>query len=233
MLFETLLPFTCFLCSHYSTRKQDICDACLNDLPKITNPCERCAKPLPSSTLSLICGDCLSHSPPFHSTHTLFAYRSPVTRIVMQLKFNHALLNARIFGELLAEKIQHHFYSQQSLPELIIPVPLHTNRLKERGFNQALEIAKPISSRLQIPIDKTSCLRIKNTFAQATLYAQQRQENIKKAFKVMTDLANKHIAVVDDVITTGNTITEFCQTLKKAGAKRIDVWCCARAVLSI
>lgn len=150
----------------------------------------------------------------------------------MQLKFNHALLNARILGELLAEKI-HLWYQQQPLPEFIIPMPLHTKRLKERGFNQALEIARPISSSLGIPIDKTSCQRIKHTFAQATLHADQRQANIKKAFKVTSDLANKHIAVLDDVITTGNTITEFCRTLKKAGAGKIDVWCCARALLHL
>jgi len=148
---------------------------------------------------------------------------------VMQLKFNHLLMNGRILGELLAENIEQKWYLQQPLPTRIIPIPLHSSRLKDRGFNQALEIARPIAQRLNIQIDQTSCQRQKFTVAQATLPATERQANIKNAFQMKGDFSGQHIAVLDDVITTGFTVSEFCRMLKKHGARRIDVWCCARA----
>jgi ComF family protein len=226
-----LLPYTCLFCSASSSRQQDICQACLDDLPKLENPCPRCAKPLPFAHSDLTCGECIKLSPPFDFTHALFAYESPITRFIMQLKFNHALVNARILGELLTEKIQRDWYQHKPLPNLIIPMPLHPNRLKERGFNQAIEIARPIAKSLQLPLQLSDCLRIKETAAQATLLAKERQYNIKQAFKVNKNFSGQHIAVIDDVITTGHTMTEFCKSLKKAGASKIDVWCCARPYL--
>lgn len=131
-------------------------------------------------------------------------------------------------GELLAEMITTTWYKNKPLPSTIIPVPLHPKRFKERGFNQALELARPISTLLKIPIDALSCQRIKHTAAQATLSGVERQKNVKNSFKISKQLTAQHIAIIDDVITTGHTIREFCHTLKHHGAKIIDVWCCAR-----
>jgi ComF family protein len=222
-----LVPYTCLFCSYPSSRGQDLCDGCLNELPLLGNPCIRCAKPLQQN--NLICGDCLTHSPPFDRTFALFVYEKPITRFVMQIKFNHALLNARIAGELLTEKIITQWYLNQPLPDLIIPVPLHPLRLRERGFNQAIEIARPLSKKLQLPLDIEGTQRVKATAAQATLLAKDRILNIKEAFQVNRQYSGLHLAVVDDVITTGHTIREFCRVLKKAGARQIDVWSCARA----
>lgn len=113
-------------------------------------------------------------------------------------------------------------------PEVIIPVPLHKARLRERGYNQALELARPVAHILQIPIDKHCCQRVKNTQAQSLLRAKERKQNIRGAFVVAETLSYKHVAVIDDVITTGYTIREFCGKLRCAGVQRIDVWSCAK-----
>jgi ComF family protein len=156
-------------------------------------------------------------------------YQPPVTRLIRQLKFSHQLLYARILGELLAEKIRSEWYQKKSLPTVIIPIPLHPKRLQTRGFNQALEIARPIAKQLRIPIQTRGISRIKPTLAQATLSQDQRRNNISQAFALSHSVKHQNVAVVDDVVTTGSTLQEFCRLLKKNGAARIDVWCCARA----
>lgn len=221
------MPLTCVLC-HRSASTQDLCDACHHELPILSHSCPRCAREL---SVSLQCGDCLKHSPPFDRTYALFSYQDKVKQLILNLKFQRALVNAQILGELLAQKIRMDWYLNQVLPDTIIPVPLHRKRLTERGFNQALEIARPIARSLRIPIDWQSCQRIKHTAAQATLEAGKRSENIKHAFLIQQNFSGKHIAVLDDVITTGQTMTEFTSLLKKAGAAKIDVWCCARAII--
>lgn len=177
-----------------------------------------------------LCDPCHCDLPHALLTGTLFSYEPPITKLILQLKFNHALVNARVLGELMADKIRHEWYLSKALPQLIVPVPLHSNRLKERGYNQSVEIARPITKALQIPIDLTP-RRIKITQAQATLSPHKRKLNVKNAFEARRRYDGLHIAVLDDVITTGHTIEEFCRTLKKAGAERIDVWCCGRRSL--
>lgn len=146
------------------------------------------------------------------------------------MKFQHALTNARLLGELLAEKIQQDWYREKSLPDVIIPIPLHKKRLRERGFNQALEIARFTAKKLHLPIDASSSLRTKPTLAQTTLSAKERQKNLRGAFLIKENFRYQKVAVIDDVITTGHTMMAFCQALKNQGAAQIDVWCCARAI---
>jgi ComF family protein len=116
-------------------------------------------------------------------------------------------------------------------PEWIIPVPLHAERLRERGYNQALEIARPIAKKLQIPLQTRYCTRILPTLAQASMTAEERRRNMKNAFAVEELFQARHVAIVDDVLTTGSTVSEFARMLKKSGVARVDVWCCARTVL--
>lgn len=228
-LIAWLLPNTCVLCDHPSDRGQDLCGNCNGDLPWLRDACTRCAKPLLQNSQALVCDDCVKQSPPFTITHALFLYQAPITQLIMDLKFGHALVNARILGELLSEHIRDGWYRTKPLPEAIIPIPMHPNRIKERGFNQALEIARPISKALNIPLEYTKCHRIKHTAAQATLPARQRQQNVKSAFYA-GNLDYRHVAVIDDVITTGCTVNEFCLALKCAGVEIIDIWCCARPI---
>jgi len=221
-----LLPFTCVLCSHPSFANQDLCDPCLQALPRLEEGCIRCAIPL--SIKGSLCGQCLQKNPPFDVTHALYSYELPITKLILELKFNHTLFNARLLGELLAIEIRQNWYKNKPLPDLIIPIPLHAARLKERGFNQALELARPIAHYLKRPLEIKHCHRTKLTSPQSTLLAAERQKNVRDAFDVSRNFTGLHVAVIDDVITTGNTMTEFCKVLKQQGVKQIDAWCCAK-----
>ncbi|MEO6696465.1 MAG: phosphoribosyltransferase family protein, partial [Gammaproteobacteria bacterium] len=108
---------------------------------------------------------------------------------------------------------------------------LHRARLRQRGFNQSLEIARPLARRLNIPVDYQSCERVRNTSAQSLLPAGERHKNIKGAFRVTHPIAARHVAIVDDVMTTGHTVQELAATLRKSGVRRVDVWVLARASL--
>jgi ComF family protein len=226
------MPPTCLLClqvcQQSGGRRQDICLACLNDLPILPQTCARCAKTFLADT-TFLCGECLKNPPPYDAAHALFSYQKPITKLIMELKFHERLLNARILGELMANAIQQ-WYANKRLPDTIIPMPLHSQRLKERGFNQALEIARPIAKLLRLPLDISSCIRVKATIAQARLPAAKRAQNMHKAFYIRTDFNGRHLAILDDVTTTGHSINALARALKRAGNPRIDVWCCARTL---
>lgn len=221
-----VLPFTCILCGQKSRRQQDLCSACLQDLPIIAQSCPSCANKSPSS---LTCGACLQQAPPFSAAHALFAYEEPVISMILALKFRQRLAYARIFGELLTEKIKTTWYRCKPLPELLIPVPLHWQRLQERGFNQALELARPVAASLPIRLDWQSARRLENTPAQISLSAAERRANLKDAFVVEGEVRGKTVAILDDVLTTGSTATALSRALLKQGAEKVEVWCCARA----
>lgn len=223
------MPTMCILCGFHTQQQQNICADCEINLPILQQNCQQCAKHLPSQQITLpLCGDCLQHPPPFDRTYALFPYKAPIMQLIIRLKFQHQLSHALTFGTLLTNKIRDDWYRNRSLPDLILPMPLHPLRLKERGFNQALEIAKPVASVLRIPLDLHGLKRIKMTLAQSTLSALDRKSNITNAFLTTHCYENKWIALVDDVMSTGHTLAECTRVLKKAGARQVDVWCCAR-----
>lgn len=205
-----LFPATCILCGSLSKRKLDLCSACEGDLPFIKND------------------DLLTRRLTRTQIITLFHYCPPIDSLLLGLKFSNRLLNANVLGRLLANYLDT-YYQKHAKPEVIIPVPLHRLRLRERGYNQALELAHPIARRLKIKIARLKARRVKNTLAQAQLPAIQREQNISQAFQLTTKLAYKHLAVIDDVITTGSTVNELCQLFYQEGAAKIDIWCCAQA----
>lgn len=220
-LIQWLCPTHCILC-HEVTSNENVCHACLQDLPWIKEHCYQCGLPFDLHHVnSTYCGRCITTPPPFESTTALFHYTPPISKFITQLKFNRRLLFANLLGKLLAEKIS-------TLPECIIPIPLHKTRLRHRGFNQSLEIAKPIAKRLNIPIDTHSFIRSKNTNPHSQLPAKERKQNIKKAFISKRPLTAKHVAIIDDVVTTGSTVIEFSKLLKKQKVETIQIWCCAR-----
>jgi ComF family protein len=240
-LLHYLFSQQCALCKGKTERGADICIACRNDLPLLSHTCAVCAELLPGvgDGSGMICGECLVTPPPFQKTIAAFQYQHPVDYLITNLKFNGRLLYARLLGELLAECLYRHYFAitkkiqMHTLPEVIIPMPLHSKRLQERGFNQALEIARPIAKRLGIKIDKHSMQRIKHTEAQMLLPAKERAINVRRAFAARDEaLRYKHVAVLDDVITTGSTMREVCKVLRKAGVETIDVWCCAKRIKS-
>lgn len=227
-----LFPATCLLCNAHSDCEQDLCKACAADLPRLQNTCLQCALPLAvhAAVTQLKCGNCLRFAPYYDTTIALWNYQEPVAQLVTHLKFHHQLKYARLLGELLTEELLVRQQQGYVLPEVIIPVPLHVSRLRERGFNQSLEIARFIAKRLQLDIDISSCQRQRATLAQSTIPAAQRKKNMHNAFAVVRPVAAKHVSIIDDVVTTGHTVNEMSKQLRKAGVQRIDIWCCARTI---
>lgn len=216
----------CLLCGNMS-EDNDICRACKHDLPFLSvSCCTCCAIPLP---MSGVCGVCQQKRPYFDSTQAALHYAMPVDRLIQRLKFHRQLFIARILGQLLANYLVQTGFVR---PDRLIPVPLHGSRLRQRGFNQSLEIAKEVSRRLSVHLDPFSCQRLRATGAQSELPARARAKNVRGAFAVIKDVQGQHITLLDDVMTTGFTAGELARTLKKAGARRVDVWLCARAYLT-
>jgi len=172
-----------------------------------------------------LCGRCLKNPPSFDETYAPFLYDEAMRFLIARLKFNQHYKHARLLGTLLANYLA----ETAELAECIIPVPLHRKRYRERGFNQSIEIARHLSKQLSIPFDSNSCIRYKDTTHQTELPAKQRRKNIRNAFSVIKPIAYRHIAIVDDVMTTGATVEALAKTLKQHGAERVDVWVCARA----
>lgn len=218
----------CFFC--HDTCQKIICRDCEQNLPFLTQICERCATPL--FTLSdPICGKCLKDKHHFYETIAVpFSYHFPINAFIIRLKFLKDLKYARLLGELFAEHLAKK-YEIAAKPACIIPVPLHVTRLRERGFNQALEIAKPIAKALSIPIRLDLVKRVKNTLPQSNLSKKERKQNMRSAFTINKIEGLQHIAVIDDVITTGQTILALSASLKQAGIKTIDVWCVSKRIL--
>ena len=202
----------------------DLCPPCYRSLPYNKVACPRCALAI-EARAPLLCGACQKKPPAYDAAYALLQYREPVRHLVQSLKFGARYPIARLLGTLLAEQLK----MREDLPSAIIPVPLHAHRYRERGFNQAFEIAETVSGILNIQLDAQSCRRVHPTVAQARLPAKERQKNLRKAFSVKTPLPYRHIAILDDVVTTGTTVNELAKTLKKAGAENIEVWAVARA----
>ncbi len=140
-------------------------------------------------------------------------------------KFRDRLNLARLLGQCLTNALRE---CTAEMPELILPVPLHAKRLRERGYNQALEIARTIGRELSIPVDSHSCARVLATPPQAGLAQKERRRNLAEAFRVLHPPGVERVAILDDVMTTGSTVSELTGVLLKAGVRRVDIWAVAR-----
>ncbi|MFK8066858.1 MAG: ComF family protein [Gammaproteobacteria bacterium] len=205
-----------------------LCSACKKDLPIINNPCQVCGMPLSLKSSTKICGSCLNNAPFYQQSLIPLQYNFPVTSLVKQLKFNNKFIYSEILSQILLEKIQQ---GSSSFPEYIIPVPLHFYRLIKRGFNQSELIAKSLSCQLEIPVDLKCCKRIRNTPHQTGFTINERNKNIRNAFSVNGTFSAKHIAIVDDVVTTGSTVNELARMFQKSGVEKIEIWAAARTIL--
>jgi ComF family protein len=218
-VFTYLFKQNCTLCSASTDNKLSLCSACINDLPLSPNPCcPQCGL----STQGDICGQCLKQPPHFDVTHALFKYGYPVDAILQHYKYNNALYLSQTLATLLCATIQ------DKDIDVMIAMPLHPNRIKGRGFNQSLELAKIIAKQRLIALDSTSCKRIKDTPPQASLAFKHRLNNMKGAFTCNQSFAGKHVALIDDVMTTGSSLNELAKILKKAGARKISCYVLAR-----
>jgi len=217
-----LLPQDCFLCAA-AAGNDLLCQACSNELPRLPElRCPVCALPTPQGET---CGACLKQAPHYDATLACFNYLFPVDRLVQALKYQHRLVVGDFFANAML--------ATSEVPlraDLLMALPLSAQRLRQRGFNQALEIARPLAKRLGLPLQVDGYSRSIDTTPQTILPWKERHKNIQGAFECALDLTGKTVIVVDDVMTTGATLNEFARTLKKHGAAHVTNWVAARAL---
>lgn len=253
-LFEILkLSSDCYLCGCPVTPEQSaphnssvnspiICHCCHQLLPRSSNTCISCGLPLTNTTFNqfkennqttplsaenIPCGECLKQSPPFDKTLSGFHYQAPISEFITQLKYSAQFQLLPLLCDYLMHKIIEH-YQNKTLPDALVPVPLHPDKQIERGYNQSQLIAKQVARALNLKVISDNIKRIKHTKAQSGLDSVERKSNVKNAFSIDTQLPH-HIAIIDDVVTTGTTVSELAKQARLAGAIQIDVWCLARA----
>ncbi len=220
---DWLLPPVCRLCGDEGQPGRELCAGCERDLPWNRTCCARCAEPLPAARRGLLCGRCLRRPPVFDQALTPLRFEPPVSNLVHAFKFRGDLAAGRLLADLLADA------AAERRPALLLPVPLHDRRLRSRGFNQALELARRLGRRLDIPVNTRILRRCRDTPPQHEMPARARRANVRGAFEMLEELPTPHVALVDDVLTTGNTAAELARLLKRAGAARVEVWAVARA----
>ena len=203
-----------------------LCQACKSDLPINLYACPVCALP---GAFGLPCASCIRSMRPYSRILACYKYEYPVNRMIQALKYHSHLDKARFLGQQMAVR----FSGITEKPGCLIPVPLHHDRLAVRGFNQAHEIANSISTVINIPVLYEYIRRTVATRAQTELNAKQRRQNVRGVFKLVRSFApgTHHVAIIDDVVTTGATVTELAQLLRGNGIKRVDIWAGARAIL--
>lgn len=226
---RAVLPAHCLLCAQDGAAARDLCAGCAADLERNRICCPRCAVPLAAP--APLCGECLQHAPPFERAHAAFVYAHPLDILVAKLKFGRSLAAGRVLAELWLDAIG---VDAPPLPDVLVPVPLHVARLRERGYNQVLELAKPLARTLGLPLAAGLLERTRATLAQTGLDAVARRRSLRGAFACAEAIAatldrGARIALVDDVMTTGTTLRECARTLRRAGFDHVEVWALARA----
>ncbi|MDH3342781.1 MAG: ComF family protein [Gammaproteobacteria bacterium] len=227
-----LYPPRCLLCGSTGHHCMDLCEHCFAQLPFNQTSCIACALPLPANiSENAVCGRCQKKPPFYDQAFSVFSYEQPVIWLIQQLKFNEKLAHARLLGGLLASS-----GCVEKITDIegicILPVPLYKKRLRQRGFNQSIELSRALSKKTGWPMELNRVVRIRDTSAQTGLDAKARRKNIRGAFAVVEPLLQKHVLIVDDVVTTGSTVNELSRVLKKAGVEKITVLSLARAPLN-
>lgn len=208
----------CYLCR--GAARAVLCAACDADLPRLDAPrCPRCAL---ASSAGAVCGRCLAHPPAYDATAAALAYAFPADVLVQALKFRGELALAPLLGALLAARLE------GARADVVLPVPLTAARLRARGFNQALEIARHVAPAGGARLEPRLAERSRETAPQMDLPLAERAQNVRGAFRCARALEGATVALVDDVMTTGATLHELAATLKRAGAVRVVNWVVAR-----
>ncbi|MCG8275157.1 ComF family protein [Stenotrophomonas sp. NLF4-10] len=217
-----LFPPTCLVCTEPAAAGRDLCAACAAGLPWLDSACRRCALPLPAAeSAGTLCGACWQARAPLQQVHAALLYAAPVDGLLRRFKFHHDLAAGRLLAQLMGERL-----AAADPPQALVPVPLHRSRLRQRGYDQALELARPLARHLQLPL-LAGLRRVRATAAQSELDAATRRRNLRAAFVAAGPLP-PHVALVDDVMTTGATLHAAARALRRAGVTRVDAWVCAR-----
>lgn len=212
----------CLLCGESAAPGIELCAACGDGLPWNRRACLRCALPL--QTAAAACGACLQRPPPLTETHAALVYGVPLDRLLLRFKFHGDLAAGRLLARCLLAATQ-----ALPRPDALIPIPLHRARLRTRGYDQALELARPLARHLRLPLRDDTLLRTRDTAAQSRLDARHRRDNLRRAFAVRTlSPLPAHVVLIDDVMTTGATLHAAATALLRAGVARVDAWVCAR-----
>lgn len=231
---NALLPSPCLLCGAPQNH-QLLCSDCALALPYLARAkalCQSCALPL--TTDSHYCGQCLNYPPTFSRSLIPFAYCYPLDSLIHRFKYRQQLTEGQALADLLGEHLRacYREEAELSLPELIIPVPLHWTRRLRRGFNQTEIMGWQLARQLKIPLESRLCRRVRRTLAQKGLNREQRQKNLRQAFELRPGaeqiLKDRCIALLDDVVTTTSTARALSALLFKAGAEEVQIWALAR-----
>jgi ComF family protein len=221
-LLRGLWPPRCLACGERGHDGRDLCRACAAALPWNRIACPTCALPLPAPAPA--CGACLQRAPPLDAVHAAFVYAQPLDRLLPRFKFHGDLAAGRLLAQLMADT-----FATLQPADAMMPVPLHRRRLRARGYDQALELARPLARTLGLPLHSETLCRVRPTAAQSELSALARRRNVRDAF-VVTGAAKlpARVVLVDDVMTTGATLHAAAKALRRAGVQRVDAWVCAR-----
>lgn len=219
---------SCLLCDHTTDATLALCNDCETELPWLGAHCQVCAIPLPASGLT--CGACLRRPPSFSRVEAPWRYGFPVDSLITRFKHQARWPLGHLLAGLLAQHLSHAFSEGLPRPDYLLPVPLAERRLRQRGFNQAAMLANWLGQKLILPVEGKWLQRQIDTPAQQGLDAAARKRNLRRAFILNDDtaVAGRHLALVDDVLTTGATAEALARLLLKAGATRVDIYCLAR-----
>ena len=199
------------------------CAACDRALPYLEAAhCPSCALP---TLRSEVCGQCLKHPPLFTRTTAVFGYAFPLDKLIQAMKYGEQLALAHAFAEKLARRID-----RTDLPDCIIPMPLYPAKLRKRGFNQSQLLAAGVARRLGLELLPHACRRVRDTPSQSALPWKERKKNVRNAFCCDADLTGRRVALVDDVLTTGASLSALAEAVQKRGAVEISAWVVARTL---
>jgi ComF family protein len=222
-LIAAIMPGSCLLCgTDVAGHERLLCAGCTADLPHSGRACYVCGAALPQDQ---VCGRCLARPPAFDHVVSAYIYRYPVDQLIKGLKYRQQLAVVRPLAQALVQRIRQ---EGGPLPDCLLPVPLHPLRLLQRGYNQALEIAREVGRELGIAVANEVVRRQRFTREQARLSLPARRRNLRRAFILRYPPDVRHLAIVDDVMTSGATAGELARVLRRHGAERVDVWVLAR-----
>jgi ComF family protein len=218
-----LLPPRCLHCGGVG-ESLDLCAECRAALPHNACACPLCALPIPQPAPA--CGRCIKRPPPVAATLATLLYADPIDRLLPRLKFSRDLASARLLSALVLEDSR--LQDLVTGCDALVPLPLHRKRLGERGFNQALELARPLARAFDVPLRPHWLARIRATAPQIGLDAKARRRNLRGAFEAHAAMSGKRVLLIDDVITTGSTMLEAARACRRAGATEVRVLAVAR-----